>query len=54
MTFYEWLEEYFYKGFDPSSLSDREYYELEDVWRYEMRQRKLEAKEVKGDAKNKF
>ena len=33
MTFREWLDETFYPDFDPSGLSDEEYYELEDAWR---------------------
>ncbi len=32
MTFREWLNYYYYEGFDPSGLSDEEYYELEDAY----------------------
>lgn len=35
MTFREWLEKTFYEGFDPSDLSDEEYYELEDIYNAE-------------------
>ena len=30
MSFREWLDKNYYEGFDPSGLSDEEYYELED------------------------
>ena len=30
MSFHEWLDKTYYEGFDPSGLSDEEYYELED------------------------
>ena len=33
MSFEEWLNREYYEGFDPSGLSDEEYYELEDAWR---------------------
>ena len=32
MTFLEWCEITFYPGFDPSGLTDDEYYELEDLY----------------------
>ena len=35
LTFREWLDKNFYPGFDVCSLSDEEYYELEDKWRSE-------------------
>ena len=31
-TFQEFLDYYYWKGFDASGLSDEEYYELEDLW----------------------
>lgn len=34
--FQEWLNEKFYEGFDPSGLSDEEYYELEDEYMKEV------------------
>ena len=33
MSFREWLDENYYPGFDPSGLSDEEYWELEDMYR---------------------
>lgn len=30
MSFREWLDFTYYEGFDPSGLSDEEYWELED------------------------
>ena len=30
MTFRDWLDTTYYPGFDPSGLSDDEYWELED------------------------
>ena len=32
MTFKEWLDLTFYPEFDPSGLSDEEYYALEDAY----------------------
>jgi len=32
MTFREWLDWTFWPDFDPSGLTDEEYYELEDVY----------------------
>ena len=32
MSFREWLDKNYYEGFDPSSLSDEEYYELEEMY----------------------
>lgn len=34
--FQAWLDKEFYPGFDPSDLSDEEYYELEDMWQAEL------------------
>lgn len=36
MTFREWLEEYFYPGFDPDGLTDDQYYELEEIYEEEI------------------
>ncbi len=33
MSFQEWLDKTYYEGFDPSGLSDEEYYELRSVLR---------------------
>lgn len=33
--FKDWLEQEYYPGFDPSDLSDEEYYELEDLYHTE-------------------
>lgn len=35
LTFREWLDFKFYKGFDVTGLSDEEYMDLEDQWRSE-------------------
>ena len=35
MTFREWLDMAFYPDYDPSDLSDPEYYELEDLYEEE-------------------
>ena len=32
MSFREWVDYYYWKGFDVDSLSDEEYYALEDEW----------------------
>lgn len=32
MSFEEWLNRNFYEGFDPTDLSDEEYWELEDLY----------------------
>ena len=32
LTFQDWLDKTFYPGFDPTDLSDEEYYELEDAY----------------------
>ena len=32
MTFREWLNKTYGKDFDPSGLTDEEYYELEDLY----------------------
>ena len=32
LSFQEWLDWEYYEGFDPSGLSDDEYYELEDAY----------------------
>lgn len=39
MSFLEWLETVFYPDFDPSGLSDEEYYELEDQYNREMEEK---------------
>ena len=36
MSFRDWLNANYYDGFDPSGLSDEEYYELEDQYRAEV------------------
>lgn len=33
MTFRQWLDFKFYPGFDVDSLTDEEYFDLEDEWR---------------------
>lgn len=50
-TFNEWLEDVFYKGFDPSGLSDDEYYELEDAF-YE--ERPIEMIDTSGISEEEF
>ena len=36
MTFREWLDFNFYPDFDPSGLSDEEFYEMEEDYQNEM------------------
>lgn len=35
--FRQWLDKTFYEGFDPTDLSDEEYWELEDAFRADVR-----------------
>jgi len=50
-TFKEWLESVFYEGFDPSGLSDEEYYELEDAFQEE---RPINHIDTSGISKEEF